>query len=67
MGRASFYRNFESKEDVISRELKKRLDAWWLSAIVQPDFNFTRALFEHYYKVHSAVSSGTGSSEFAKH
>ena len=50
VGRASFYRNFESKEDVISRELKKRLDAWWLSAIVQPDFDFTRALFEHYYE-----------------
>lgn len=50
VGRASFYRNFENKENVISRELKKRLDAWWLSAIVQPDFNFIRALFEHYYE-----------------
>ena len=50
VGRASFYRNFESKEDVISRELKKRLDTWWLSTIVQPDFNFARALFEHYYE-----------------
>ena len=49
VGRASFYRNFESKEDVISRELKKWTEAWWLSAIVQPDFNFARALFEHYY------------------
>ena len=48
VGRASFYRNFESKEDVIARELKKRLDTWWLSAIVQPNFNFVRALFEHY-------------------
>ena len=50
VGRASFYRNFESKEDVIARELKKRLDEWWLSAIVKPDFNFVRALFEHYYE-----------------
>ena len=49
VGRASFYRNFENKEDVIARELKKRLDIWWLSAIVQPHFNFVRALFEHYY------------------
>lgn len=50
VGRASFYRNFESKEDVIARELKKRLDEWWLSAIVKPDFNFVQALFEHYYE-----------------
>lgn len=50
VGRASFYRNFNSKEDVILRELKKRLDDWWLSAIIKPDFDFTRALFEHYYE-----------------
>ena len=50
VGRASFYRNFDSKEDVIAKELKKRLDEWWLSAIVKPDFNFVRALFEHYYE-----------------
>ena len=50
VGRASFYRNFESKEDVISRELKKRLDEWWLSAIVKPGFNFAEALFQHYYE-----------------
>ena len=30
VGRASFYRNFDSKEDVIAKELKKRLDEWWL-------------------------------------
>ena len=50
VGRASFYRNFESKEKVILRELRKRLEEWRSSAIAQPDFNFTRALFEHYYK-----------------
>ena len=44
------HRNFDSKEDVIAKELKKRLDEWWLSAIVKPDFNFVRALFEHYYE-----------------
>ena len=38
VGRASFYRNFRVKEDVITRELKKRLETWWLSAIVKPDF-----------------------------
>lgn len=30
--------------------MKKSLDTWWLSAIVQPDFNFARALFEYYYE-----------------
>lgn len=33
VGRASFYRNFESKEDVISRHLKTLLDDWWIEAI----------------------------------
>lgn len=50
VGRASFYRNFKVKEDVIARELKNRLDKWWLSAIVKPDFDFTEALFEHFYE-----------------
>ena len=50
VGRASFYRNFESKEAVIARELKRRLDEWWLAAIARPDFNFVEALFEHYYE-----------------
>lgn len=50
VGRASFYRNFESKEDVIARELKKQLDTWWRSAVTEPDFNFASALFGHYYK-----------------
>ena len=30
VGRASFYRNFENKEAVISRYLKKVLDDWWI-------------------------------------
>lgn len=50
VGRASFYRNFKVKEDVIARELKRRLDAWWLSAITKPDFDFTQALFEYFYE-----------------
>ncbi len=33
VGRASFYRIFESKETVISRHLKTRLDNWWIEAI----------------------------------
>ena len=39
-----------SQEEVVSRELKRRLDCWWLDSIVKPDFDFTKALFEHYYK-----------------
>lgn len=50
VGRASFYRNFESKEDVISKHLKKLLDEWWIKEIVKPDFNLIEAIFEHYYK-----------------
>ena len=30
VGRASFYRNFDSKEAVISKHLKSLLDSWWL-------------------------------------
>lgn len=45
VGRASFYRNFESKEAVISRYLKKKLDNWWIEAIQKPDFNFIEAVF----------------------
>ena len=36
VGRASFYRNFTGKEDVLARELKRRLDAWWLDAMTKP-------------------------------
>ncbi len=50
VGRASFYRNFASKEDVISRHLKTLLDNWWIEAIKKPDFNLVEAVFEHYYE-----------------
>ncbi|MGN0403447.1 MAG: TetR/AcrR family transcriptional regulator [Acetatifactor sp.] len=50
VGRASFYRNFESKEAVISRHLKTLLDNWWLEAIQKPDFNLVEAVFSHYWK-----------------
>lgn len=50
VGRASFYRNFESKEAVISRHLKTLLDNWWMEAIKKPDFNLVEAIFEHYYE-----------------
>ena len=48
VGRASFYRNFECKEDVISRHLKTLLDHWWMEAIQTPDFNLIEAVFSHY-------------------
>lgn len=48
VGRASFYRNFESKEAVISHYLKALLDSWWAEAIEQPDFHLVEAIFSHY-------------------
>ena len=50
VGRASFYRNFESKEGVISRYLKTLLDTWWIEAIQKPDFNLVEAIFSHYWE-----------------
>ena len=50
VGRASFYRNFESKEAVISRHLKTLLDNWWVEAIQKPDFNLVEAIFSHYWE-----------------
>ncbi|MGM9602740.1 MAG: TetR/AcrR family transcriptional regulator, partial [Faecousia sp.] len=50
VGRASFYRNFESKEAVISRHLKTLLDDWWIEAIQKPDFNLVEAIFSHYWE-----------------
>ena len=50
VGRASFYRNFESKEAVISRHLKTLLDNWWMEAIQKPDFNLIEAVFAHYWE-----------------
>ena len=49
VGRASFYRNFQSKEDVITKHLKALLDDWWINAIQKPDFNLVEAIFEHYW------------------
>ena len=50
VGRASFYRNFESKEAVISRHLKTLLDNWRIEAIQKPDFNLAEAIFSHYWE-----------------
>lgn len=50
VGRASFYRNFKDKEDVIAKHLKALLDEWWKRETAKPDFNLIKAIFEHYYK-----------------
>ena len=50
VGRASFYRNFESKEDVIRKHLKALSDQWTKrhENIAQEDL--VEALFSHYYE-----------------
>lgn len=50
VGRASFYRNFESKEDVIAKYLKALLDEWWKNEASKPGFSLVESIFEHYYK-----------------
>ncbi|MGN1406638.1 MAG: TetR/AcrR family transcriptional regulator [Erysipelotrichaceae bacterium] len=50
VSRASFYRNFNNKEEIISRYLKKNLDEWWIDIIKKPDFNFIEEIFNYYYK-----------------
>lgn len=49
VGRASFYRNFEDKEDVIRRYLKKLLAEWAKKQEGKDVFHFVESLFEHYY------------------
>lgn len=50
VGRASFYRNFESKEDVIRKHLKALTDHWTIqhANICQEDL--VEAIFDHYYE-----------------
>lgn len=50
VGRASFYRNFESKEDVIAKYLKCLLDDWSLEYEASGKQNFVESIFTHYYK-----------------
>ncbi len=50
VGRASFYRNFESKEDVISKHLKRLLENWSKEYALSGRDNFVESLFEHYWK-----------------
>ena len=50
VGRISFYRNFESKEEVISKHLTALLDDWWKDYLKSEGLNLVEAIFEHYYK-----------------
>lgn len=49
VGRVSFYRNFESKEDVLRKHLQELLAAWsqWFEG--QTECSFPEAILEHYY------------------
>ncbi len=49
VGRVSFYRNFESKEDVLRKHLKALLDKWAKQYDGLTDYNLVKAIFEHYY------------------
>lgn len=59
VGRASFYRNFSSKEDVIRQYSKKLIQEWGTGFENDPDssvFNVFGSLFRH-YKEHSSFYS----------
>ena len=50
VGRVSFYRNFESKEDVLQRHLQRLLDEWFKPYEGRTDFNWSEVLFEYFYQ-----------------
>ena len=50
VGRVSFYRNFESKEDVIRQYLGKLIKAWGTEFERSENPNLIESLFSHYYK-----------------
>ena len=50
VGRASFYRNFDSKEDVISKYLKALLDSWSKQYEGNNHADFVESIFAHYWK-----------------
>lgn len=50
VGRASFYRNFDCKEDVISRHLKALLNDWSKQYEGQNKVDFVESIFAHYWK-----------------
>lgn len=50
VGRVSFYRNFESKEDVIRQYLGKLIREWGTEFEASENPNLIENLFTHYYK-----------------
>ena len=50
VGRVSFYRNFDSKEDVLRKHLGALLKEWRKQYEGVKDYNLVQAIFEHYYK-----------------
>lgn len=50
VGRVSFYRNFDSKEDVLRKHLQALLEEWAKQYEDVKDYNLVQAIFEHYYK-----------------
>ena len=50
VGRVSFYRNFENKEDVIKQHLAKLIKEWGEDFENKGDPDIVKSLFSHYYK-----------------
>lgn len=50
VGRASFYRNYRTKEEVILRHLADLLRRWSRKYEGRTDFNLIEAIFEHFYE-----------------
>ena len=50
VGRVSFYRNFDSKDDVLRKHLGTLLEEWRKQYEGVKDYNLVQAIFEHYYK-----------------
>ena len=50
VGRVSFYRNFESKEDVLRKYLHDLLAEWGKEFESKENYHLIQAIFEHYYK-----------------
>ncbi len=49
VGRVSFYRNFESKEDVLRKHLKCLLENWAKEHSQKESLHFVEAVFAHFY------------------
>ena len=49
VGRVSFYRNYESKEDILQKHLKQLLDNWQNSLEGKENLHFVEEIFNHFY------------------